>query len=774
MPPSSEARRMRTGQAWMSILHLMLVLPFAGADCQCGYSIKNDGGDGRRLLFMDLLESDFTETEDISLDTDWVRQSFNVSAEAGRGEFGKAFLPDNIKIHRTEDDDTGLGLRVARGTDSEFVPVAEIDTSRVDLLWGSYRAGMKLSGVEGTCAAFFWEIDIEFLSREFDHDSSIYPIHLVIQSRQSAMAGFDAQATGTYKRVNLRFDPTAGFHEYRFDTVPGHVTFYADSEKIAEMQGAAVPSSAGHLILQHWSNGNPLWSGGPPAEDALLTVSYVKAYFNSSDDGRRTDLAGRCAAVDEDGGPCDVPGATAANASTGGWFMSRDGDPSQGRTDTDGDGSSEEDSERGGVGGDIGADPRPCFARLMKAKKGRITVSISSWPGSQETGPLRRHPNLLAASAVMATFNVVIQNNTKASALYTHLTGRDDEGLVMLKADGKTLYRPTSPSETLRPVQEDCGINVGGPGEQRTLTVPHVFGARIWFCKDKPLTFLLNPGPALVEPSVTNPSDPNYELDWSFCEFTFNPAELYANVSYVDFVSTPIALRLETASGEVKTVPGLPENALETIAEKLEEQGKRDGAGWERLLVRSRDGKRLLRVLSPNSGAVLSQGLFKDYYQAYVNAVWDKYRKEDLVVNSQFKWGDVKGRVNKDGELVFKGVGKFSKPSAADIFSCSTGPFAPGPDVSEHMLNIGARLAAALNRSTLLDNKEQPEGECVENYYCGGTTNHYSRVCHETSIEGRGYAFPYDDVGSCKGTDQSGFVNDPQPKVLTISVGAPL
>lgn len=165
------------------------------------------------------------------------------------------------------------------------------------------------------------------------------------------MAGFDAQATGTYKRANLTFDPTAGFHEYRFDLVPGHVIFYADSEKIAEMQGAAVPSSAGHLILQHWSNGNPLWSGGPPAEDALLTVSYVKAYFNSSDDGRRTDLAGPCAAVDEDGGPCDVPGGTAANASTGGWFMSRDGDPSQGGTDTDDDGGSEEDGESGGVGG---------------------------------------------------------------------------------------------------------------------------------------------------------------------------------------------------------------------------------------------------------------------------------------------------------------------------------------------------------------------------------------------------------------------------------------
>ena len=30
------------------------------------------------------------------------------------------------------------------------------------------------------------------------------------------------------------------------------------------------------------SNGNPYWTGGPPTQDAVLTVSYVKAYFNST------------------------------------------------------------------------------------------------------------------------------------------------------------------------------------------------------------------------------------------------------------------------------------------------------------------------------------------------------------------------------------------------------------------------------------------------------------------------------------------------------------
>lgn len=161
---------------------------------------------------------------------------------------------------------------------------------------------------------------MEFLSREFDRDKHIYPVNLVVQSKQSKQAGFDASRTGTFKRVNLTFDPAADFHEYRFDYVPGRVLFYTDSALVATMEGSDMPSSAGHIILQHWSNGNPKWSGGPPTEDAVLTVSYVKAYFNSSDAQQQSDWAGRCHGASGDEAVCAVPNITAANASTGGWF----------------------------------------------------------------------------------------------------------------------------------------------------------------------------------------------------------------------------------------------------------------------------------------------------------------------------------------------------------------------------------------------------------------------------------------------------------------------
>ncbi|TQV92316.1 hypothetical protein V2A60_007007 [Cordyceps javanica] len=372
------------------------------------------------------------------------------------------------------------------------------------------------------------------------------------------------------------------------------------------------------------------------------------------------------------------------------------------------------------------------------------------------------------------TLDIVLRNSTDASALYAHVTGTSDDGLFILSSDGKTAYHPPNPTQTLSPLGADCAINIGGAGQTKTLTIPYVSGGRVWFSKEKPLSFFVNPGPALVEPSALNARDANYELDWGFAEFTFNRSELYVNISFVDFVSLPVSLRLENADGKVTNVAGMPSDGLEKVCAGLTAQGQKDGAGWDKLVVRSGAGS-LLRALSPNSGAVMVPDLLKGYFDKYVEAVWAKYAKEDLTVNTQFKWGDAKGRVNADGQLDFGGdAGKFGKPSAADIFSCNSGPFAHGEGVTDEALNIGARLAAAFNRSTLLANSNQPEGEDVAKYYQEDPTNHYARICHATSVEGRGYAFPYDDVGSSHGVDQSGFLNDPKPKTLTIGVGAPL
>lgn len=167
---------------------------------------------------------------------------------------------------------------------------------------------------------------MEFLSKDFHTSNASYPVNLVLQSRAAAAAGFDASSTPTYQVAHLPFDPRADFHEYRMDFVPGRVLFLADGAVLAEMDSpAGVPSHAGHLALKQWSNGDPAWSGGPPAADAVMAVRYVKAYFNSSDAARQQAFAARCADAGgaQDGAVvCDIPDVTPGNGSAAGWFFS--------------------------------------------------------------------------------------------------------------------------------------------------------------------------------------------------------------------------------------------------------------------------------------------------------------------------------------------------------------------------------------------------------------------------------------------------------------------
>lgn len=162
---------------------------------------------------------------------------------------------------------------------------------------------------------------MEFLSREFSTDNASYPVNLVLQSEASESTG-TASHTSTFQVINLPFDPRADFHEYRFDWVPGRVVFLADGAVLAEMnQTSGVPTHAGHLVFNHWSNGNAGWSGGPPASDAVMEVRYLKAYFNSSDEARQSAFAARCVDAAAEGAVCDIPDVTAGNDTAAGWFF---------------------------------------------------------------------------------------------------------------------------------------------------------------------------------------------------------------------------------------------------------------------------------------------------------------------------------------------------------------------------------------------------------------------------------------------------------------------
>jgi beta-glucanase (GH16 family) len=133
---------------------------------------------------------------------------------------------------------------------------------------------------------------MEFLSKQFRPSAG--SVNLVLQTPDSVRAGYDASGTPAYAVPLLPFAPDAQFHEYRFDWSPDKISFYADGHWLADMTVFS-PNAPGHLVLNHWSNGDAAWSAGPPESDAVMTIAYIKAYFNSSDPARQAEYAARCA-----------------------------------------------------------------------------------------------------------------------------------------------------------------------------------------------------------------------------------------------------------------------------------------------------------------------------------------------------------------------------------------------------------------------------------------------------------------------------------------------
>lgn len=404
----------------------------------------------------------------------------------------------------------------------------------------------------------------------------------------------------------------------------------------------------------------------------------------------------------------------------------------------------------------------------------RLFLSGAAASATALTYPLWGSALSPRASAAPATCELALENRSLPGRVNAYVTGHE-QGTgqwLLLRADGG-VYRPTSPGAPQTPLPVDCAIPLKDAGAGPVvLTLPQMYGARIYFVRDDKLDFYLNPGPALVEPAFATPADPNYGRTWSFCEFTFNPQQLYANISYVDLV-TALPIGLNLAGDATHTVAPLPNGAVQRIADGLVAQAASDGQPWDKLVTRGSNGQ-VLRVVSPQQIMAPffdrpNEMPFRDLFTAQIEEVWAKYRSTDLRIDLQGGRGVLAGRVSGD-TLTFQGGHTFTKPTSKDIFTCNHGPFANNPGDPDDKKALLARIAAGFNRSIMLSHPQQPNGTTVADYYKGTVTNHWSRVVHANSPIG--YAFPYDDVRPDGQPDVSGAAYDGNPRRFTVSVGS--
>ncbi|GKU11600.1 unnamed protein product, partial [Fusarium langsethiae] len=358
-----------------------------------------------------------------------------------------------------------------------------------------------------------------------------------------------------------------------------------------------------------------------------------------------------------------------------------------------------------------------------------------------------------------------------------YVSGLDADGKVFFVRDnGELVYPKSKEIHVASEITEDIALHLGPQDQPREVPLPsYIRSGRVYFADSDLRFFVVNKGDgdSVVQPSVTNLQDPNANVNWGFVELTYMNDSLYANISYVDFVGIVLGMMLTERDGNTQTTAGLVADAVTKICDDLVKQKKNDGRDWATLCVANAEG-RPVRVLSPGNRHDLDSQLFGNYWDAYVNQVWTEYTNKDLIINTQTSAGRVKCKVS-GSQLVCEGSNRgFAKPNAKDILGCDSGPFAIMEGDNPVHTAIVPRLCAAFVRSTLLlEGGDTQPALNQSSYYTVSPTNHYSRIVHSYEVDGRGYAFPYDDVNPDGNEDASGVVSSNDVHSLTIYVGAP-
>lgn len=380
------------------------------------------------------------------------------------------------------------------------------------------------------------------------------------------------------------------------------------------------------------------------------------------------------------------------------------------------------------------------------------------------------------ASAGTSALPVEIVNNLPGTGngdVNAYISGLDSSGAVVFVQQDGSFYYPSSTSSAVPvPIDASIGIPVGGQGSTTTITIPdYISSGRVYLAVGNLQFFVVATGDGqvgLVQPSALNPDDPSAGINWGFIELTNDSGGLWTNISYVDFIGLILGQSVTATDGSVQSALGLTSDAVNTICSSLVSQTASDGYPWASLCQVDSAGN-YLRVLSPNDYISTDSSAFSDYWASYVSEVYSTYSSNPLTI---FGASDIP--CTTGGSDVFTCEGSdvtFAEPSAADIFGCNSGPFAVvGNNVDAIVV---PRLCAAFNRGTLLLSGGNVQPSLGANsYYTTSPNNYYSKFVHEHEVDGKGYAFSYDDVNP-DGENASGLIQTPNPATLQITVGGP-
>ncbi|KAK6352872.1 hypothetical protein TWF696_004873 [Orbilia brochopaga] len=265
--------------------------PDASASCNCGYYIPESG-----LTFTHYvnLRPEALSANDLARSLQ--KQGWTISNRLQKSSPKYInYTTSNIQLSMASQGlkkgYKALQLYVSGGpSNRKNIPGAELGTIIKTIRHGSFRFNVKTSTIPGACHGMFFykddnhEIDVEILTSHIHDATSSQDPGPPKAGLQLTVQPLTADQPSKYYKVvpfDKMFDPTSGFHEYRFDWTKSGVRYYVNGKTYSS--AAYIPQTAGQILVNNWSNGDPYWSAGPPGKDAILSIGSIDLYFNVTD-----------------------------------------------------------------------------------------------------------------------------------------------------------------------------------------------------------------------------------------------------------------------------------------------------------------------------------------------------------------------------------------------------------------------------------------------------------------------------------------------------------
>ncbi|KAH7313605.1 concanavalin A-like lectin/glucanase domain-containing protein [Stachybotrys elegans] len=188
----------------------------------------------------------------------------------------RVFVPENAIVRNGY-----LDLLVNGGQTAMPYTCGEVVTVANNIRYASVRTVAILTEPAGVCnGMFFYESDAQETDIEWLSDANSLSNG---GTRRLWLTNQDANQDGssTSNTVSPPADATTAEHEYRLDWTEGRVRWFVDGVQVWETT-EDVPSVPGPWVFNNWSNGDPGWSVGPPAVDAIFRIRSIEMYYNTA------------------------------------------------------------------------------------------------------------------------------------------------------------------------------------------------------------------------------------------------------------------------------------------------------------------------------------------------------------------------------------------------------------------------------------------------------------------------------------------------------------